>query len=210
MSKEDQNLENAPPAEGSAFSEKAISTISGLRTRAQAAEMREAELIGKLSMVNATNAPPQKSPLEVRAEEEGVSVGEVALDGALYQAQKDYDAKIARNQAARESEDAAVQVRVQSKKVSVAKHPDWEQVIAAGEILLTKGEMLDLQNAGADFGEAAYNKCTAAIVKAKPKEDPPAPKKEPSEPETKPVPTQDEILEAAGTEDLTALNASNM
>ena len=211
MSNENQTVEQSaladangtPPAGESAFSPEAIAAIAAQRSQKQQVKVQNARLEGELAayrQLNTKAAPAQKSPLEVRAEEEGVSVDDVQFDGALYRKQQAYDKQVV-NAAAKVTEDNEAQaIRTKSKEDSLAKNPDWDEVVAAGENLLTKGEFLDLQNAGVDFGEQAYAKCKAAIARSKPKTDEVAPKKEPSEleEENKVVPTRKEILATVG------------
>lgn len=224
-SNENQTLEDAAlaaaneasPAEGSAFPDKAIAAISEQRTRAQTAEIALAEMTGRNAVLEQQSkgaAPDKKSPLEIRAEEEGVQVSEVQLDGALYQAQRRYDAQIETAKAAEDTAKAAELVKERSREASRSKNADWTAIVDVGQKLLTPGELLDIGNAGADFGDAAYEKCKAAIERVKPKAETPAHEKKPSEPETetttkpKHVPTQDEILAAVGGEDPVAIAAS--
>ncbi len=58
---------------------------------------------------------------------------------------------------------------VQLASVDAAKivHDDWQDVINAGVKLLTKGEHLDLEGTGNDFGELTYEKCKTAIERNK-------------------------------------------
>ena len=63
----------------------------------------------------------------------------------------------------------------------MAAHDDFNDVVLAGQDFLTQGELLDLENAGVDFGELCYNKCKTAAERVKPEPEPvpkPAPKNE--------------------------------
>lgn len=175
------------------FPPEAIAAISAQRARAREAEMASAELKGKLSAFEQAQvkaAPAKKSPLEVRAEEEGVSVGEVTMDGSLYKAQQMFDRQTVNAQADVDAAAATETAREESRQVARGEHDDWNEVIEKGQQMLTQGEILDINNAGKDYGVAAYKKCAAAIKRNEPKEDVAPEKKEPSEE----VPTQDEIL----------------
>jgi hypothetical protein len=207
---DNQNLETAPPASESAFSEKAIETISGLRTRAQAAEMRaeRAEGISEgLQKAATKEAPPVKSPLQLRAEQDGVGIEEVQMDGALYQAQKRHDDQVANQAAAKKAKTDADATISKSMAAAKLKNADWESVVTVGQEHLTLLELNAIENAGMDYGKKAYDLCKKAAERAKPKTETPAPEKKPGEPEDKttqkkPEPlTQQEILDAVGDAD---------
>lgn len=203
--------DNAPSAEEPVISEeKAVAKFTALRSRAQAAEVESAELRGKIAGMQeaaAKVAPPAKSPLQLRAEQDGVSIGEVQMDGALYEAQRTHDQQIANQKAATDAKAEKAKVMETSRTASRAKHDDWNEITIAGEGHLTPGQMLDLENAGMDFGEQAYEMCKAAIERVKPKPETPAPENKSSEPENKTEPenkeppTQEEILSTVGAVD---------
>lgn len=202
---ENQNLEEAPAAGESVISEeKAVAKFTALRHRAQAAELEAAELKGRLAgiqEVNAKAAPPAKSPLQLRAEQDGVAVDEVQMDGALYQAQRRHDDQVANQKAETKAKADKTAALKKSMDAAKANNADWQDVISAGEQHLTPGEMLDLENAGVDFGEQAYVKCKAAIERNKPKTETPAPDKKPGEPEEEAeTPSRDEILADIGVD----------
>lgn len=201
---------DAPSADEPVISEeKAVAKFTALRSRAQTAELRAERAEGVIEGMKqaATKAvPPAKSPLQLRAEQEGVSVGEVQMDGALYEAQRTYDQQIVNQKTATDAKTAKAEIMENSRTAAKAKHADWRDIIAAGEGNLTPGELLDLENAGADFGDKAYEVCKVAIERAKPKTETPAPEKKPGEPETKAEtkqepPSQQEILDAVGPVD---------
>ena len=207
---ENQDLEQAPAAGESVISEdKAVAKFTALRSRAQAAEMRAERAEGviegmKQAAVKA--APPAVSPIDAHVAKqvsEGVDEEDVTISPALYRRQKQFELQVSN----RETEATATQAQkaTQVQAITEAKlvHDDWDDVIATGEPKLSKGELLDIANAGGDYGELAYTKCKAAIERAKPKTEKPAPENKPGEPEEKVVvkkqepATQDEILAAA-------------
>lgn len=200
-----------PPAEKSAAEEPQVPlhTVTALRTRAQEAEVAQARAEGELAALKQAQtqqAPAPKSPLQLRAEEEGVSVSEVQMDGALYEAQKEYDQQVA-NQAAQATatQKLGVQQLASTQKAKTV-HEDWQEVILAGQALLSPGELVDISAAGNDYGELAYEKCQAALARNKPESDAaPETKQSKSEAEAKAkaeaeakakenVPSQQEIL----------------
>ena len=162
---------------------------TALRQRAQAAEVEAATLKGRLQGIQdaqAHAAPAVKSPIEVEAARQ-ITAGEInneeemAITPALYRKQKLYETQQA-NAATKAT--AEKQLRIQqgsSKTKAMAAHEDFNEIILAGQDHLTAGELVDLENAGADFGELCYGKCKAAAERAKPEK--PAPNKDESESE---------------------------
>ncbi len=145
-----------------------------LRHRAQTAEIEAAELRGRVSaleQVNTTHAPAAKSPLELRAEEDDCSVGEVRMDGDLYQKQAAWDRQQENVNAQAVADKALAVDTFTSMNEAKIAHDDWQTVIDAGDRLLSAGEQLDIKNAGAKFGEVAYAKCKVAIERNKPVEE---------------------------------------
>jgi len=213
-------VDGTPPAEESVISEeKAIAKFTALRSRAQAAEIEAAELRGKLEILQGANeqnaAHAEVSPIQREMKKQEVdSLDDLDLTPGemlrLGRQESAWEKAQATKAEAAEAEKAAVQTRIKSRNAAVAKHPDWQTVIDVGEQHLTAGELLDLQNAGADFGIAAYEKCKAAAERVKPKTDLSAQ----NEPEkggkttTKEVPTQEEILSTVGYVDPVVLAAS--
>jgi hypothetical protein len=173
----EEQQENASPAEKPEFPPEAIAVISGLREdlrmEKHGTEVAMAELRGQinsLQQVNVTQAPAAKSPFEIRAEEEGVPVAEIQVDGALYQAQTAWDKQQENARAQAEADKAAKIELFTSMTNAKAAHDDWQAVVDAGDRFLTAGERLDVENAGANFGEVAYKLCQAARERNKPVE----------------------------------------
>ncbi len=208
---ENQDLNKTSPASESVISEeKAVAKFTALRSRAQAAELEAAELKGKLAGIQeaATKAaPPAVSPLDAeiaRQAAEGIAEDDMTISPAIYRKHELFKDQVANQKAETQAKTDKAAIMEQSRAKARAETPDWMDIVTAGQGNLTPGELLDLENAGVDFGTQAYAKCKAAIERAKPKTETPAPEKQPGEPEEKVVakkqepPTQQEILDAAG------------
>ena len=208
---ENQDLEQASAAGESVISEeKAVAKFTALRSRAQAAELEAAELKGKLAGIQeaATKAaPPAVSPLDAeiaRQAAEGITEDEMTISPAIYRKHELFKEQVANQKAETQAKTDKAAIMEQSRAKAKTDIPDWVDVVTAGQGNLTPGELLDLENAGVDFGKEAYAKCKSAIERAKAKTETPAPEKKPGEPEKeaeakKPEPpTQQEILDAAG------------
>jgi len=144
--------------------------VGGLRRQARAAELEAAELRGKLA---ARDAPVvEKSPLELEAEEQGVSVNDVVMDGALYQKQKVFEDK--RTAAAAEKTAAAKreaigaesyrQAIVEFGAEKMGEGLDYETILSIGAKYLTSGDKLDIAQAGGKCAQLAYKRCRQRIA----------------------------------------------
>ncbi len=183
----EEQQENASPAEKSEFPPEAIAVIGGLReelrTEKHGTAVALAEMKGQidtLHQVNTAHAPAAKSPLDLRAEEDDCSVGEVRMDGDLYQKQQAWD----RQQANLLAQDDMKTTQMQSAAAAKIAHEDYGQVLADGEELLNRKDLDAINKAGSNFGEVAYEKCQAAIKRNKPVEEA-APELSESEQKTK-------------------------
>jgi hypothetical protein len=195
--------------------------VTALRTRAQMAEIAQARAEGELAGIRQAQAPPAKSPLDVeiaRQAAEGIAEEDMTISPKVIRAHELYKEQVANQEAAaRAAQELAVQQQV-SKAKAIAVHDDWYDVIAAGQALLTPGELVDLNAAGVDFGESAYKKCIEAIERNKPAQEA-APEKKPDESEAEKkareaaeaakVPSQEEILAEVGG-DPDAVRASQL
>lgn len=209
-----------------------------LRTRAQTAEIKNAKLEGRLEAIEAAQAksiPAAISPLDAeiaRQRLEGIEDDEMTISPTIYRKDQLWN-KQRDNQVADATKTANLKhAQGVSADAMRAKHADYDEVLIAGQVHLTQGEFLDVQNAGfdgqnpnVDYGELAYNKCKAALERANPdkktetapnlseSEKAEAAKKAAEEAAKKEivVPTQEEIL-AAGREqvDPVAVAASQM
>ena len=188
---------------------------TALRTRAQTAELAQARAEGKLEAYEQAQAPAVTSPLDAeiaRQAAEGIAEEDMTVSPSIIRAQEQHKEQITNQEAAtRTAQNLAVEQQT-SKAKAVAVHDDWQDVIDRAGSLLTPGELVDLNAAGANFGEAAYAKCTEAIERNKPVQKVAAPEKKPDESEaekkvrvaaeTAKVPTQQEILaEISGSDE---------
>lgn len=190
---------------------------TALRQRAQAAEIAQARAEGELVAIkqqSASDVLAAKSPLDLEVERQvamGIPEEDMTITPALYRRQYLHDMQVA-NQAAeanRKNELGVVQLASANK--AKAAHEDWQEVVAAGDGLLTPGEVLDIAATGEGFGEMYYVKLQAAIERNKPKsesETNTAPETKPSKLEAEPkVPTQQEILKGINADPQTIVAA---
>lgn len=226
MSNEDQSLEKealevaegTPPVEKSEFSPDAITAISTQRTRAQNAELATARLQGQLDAQTAQNtqaaAVLEKSPIQLEMEKQGVSsIDDLELSTGETIRLMNQNQGWKENQTKKDAEQQVKDVQAQSREAAKAKYPDWMEVVVGNQDHLTIAEAAILTNAGADFGELAYEKCKVAAERMKPKTEEVAPEKKPGEPEPKlkaKVLTQDEILAAEAGADPRTLAVADM
>ncbi len=216
MSSTDENQESeaeaalkaadgTPSAEESEQLTVPLEKHTALRTRAQAAETQAANLQGQLTGLKAAqahNAPAVKSPIEMEKERqaaEGVDPADMTVPLGVLESQRVFDQRVANLAADTKAKGDLAALQLQSFNKSKTLHDDLAMVTTTGESLLTPGERVDIERAGANFGELFYEKSLAAIERNKPepeKKPEAAPEKKPSESEadnTK-VPTQAEIL----------------
>lgn len=195
-----------------------LHTVTALRTRAQRAEISEARALGKLEAMEqaqAQQAPAVKSPLDLeiaRQAAEGIAEADMTISPAVVRAQELHNKQIANQEAATKAANELAVAQQTSKAKAIAKHEDWQAIINAGQGFLSAGELLDLNNAGVDFGEKAYAKCIEVIECNKPEPEKPetAPKKKPDEPEAdEKVLSQEELLAEVGG-DPDAVRASQL
>ena len=176
---------------------------TALRTRAQKAELALARAQGQIAGMEQAalkQSPAAISPLDAeiaRQTAEGIDEVDMTIPPSVIRADKLWEAQ-QRNQVVEQDKRKAL-VGEQDKSATVArgKNADWDAIVLAGQQLLTQGELLDIQNAGADYGDMAYKKCQAAVERNKPVEtEKTAPEKKPEqvvEDDVK-APTQKEIL----------------
>jgi hypothetical protein len=193
---------------------------TALRHRAQTAELEAAELRGRVSALesmNITQAPTQLSPIDrevARQIEAGEieNADEVVITGKLFKEQQAYMNDINAQLADAEATKSLGVQQVASIAATRLVHDDFDDVVGRGQNLLTKGQMLDITNAGENYATMAYDMSKAALEKQTPaKVDEAAPKKEPSELEAEKaaaaakakevVPSQEEILKGQKSSD---------
>ena len=145
---------------------------TALRGRAQTAEIAQARAEGKLEALQQQNvATATVSPLDAeiaRQRVDGIEEEDISIPASVIQADKLYE----RNQIVAAEEAAAKQqlgnIQIASMNTAKLVHADWQEVINAGQNLLTNGESMDVAAEGSNFGELAYEKCKAAIERANP------------------------------------------
>lgn len=192
-----------------------VAKHAALRKRAQTAEIGKARAEGALAALTeqrAHDAPPSKSPLDLEIERqaaEGIAEEDMTISPKVIRANDRYNEQVANQKAEKAAREKLATVQVTSANKAKAAHEDWSEVILAGDALLTRGELLDLSNAGVDFGELAYAISKAAIERNKPDSETTAPNQSKSETEKKAeaeakakaeaekVSTRDEILKDA-------------
>ena len=145
--------------------------VGGLRRRTRAAELEAAELRGQLTAT--TTAPAaEKSPLVLAAEEQGVPVDEVIIDGALYQKQEAFKEKqtVAKSEKTATAERAAVgresqkQAEIEYSTEKMGEGLDFETIVAMGGKYLTEGDKLDIVNGGDKCAQTLYKRCRRGIA----------------------------------------------
>ncbi|MCH8121176.1 MAG: hypothetical protein IIC00_15820 [Planctomycetes bacterium] len=172
---------------------------TALRQRAQQAEVAQARAEGELAAIRQKAVPAVKSPLDLEVERQaadGIAEADMTVSPALIREQQAYDLKAAEQTAVANRKQELGVVQVASANKAKAAHADWQAVIAAGDGLLSAGEILDIAATGEGFGEMYYEECRAAAEKNVPKSDSStdtAPETNTSESEAV-VPTQQEIL----------------
>ena len=172
---------------------------TALRQRAQQAEVAQARAEGELAAIRQKAVPAVKSPLDLEVERQaadGIAEEDMTVSPALIREQQAYDLKMGEQAAVANRKQELGVVQVASANKAKAAHADWQAVIAAGDGLLSAGEILDIAATGEGFGEMYYEECRAAAEKNVPQSESStntAPETNTSESEAV-VPTQQEIL----------------
>ena len=193
---------------------------TALRTRAQDAELQAANLRGQLTAIEqqqSRDAPATKSPLDLEIERqaaEGIDEDDMVISPRIIKAQEAYNQQVANQTATATAKEQLTTKQLASARKAIAVHDDWQSVVKAADRLMTPGELVDLGNAGDNFGELAYAKAKAVLERNKSEANPKsktdtAPEKESSEQEAKKkeaeekekakkeAPSQDDILKNA-------------
>lgn len=199
-----------PPEEPAVDPKDAV--IGGFRRQLREAELRAARAEGALAAK--TVAPPEKSPIELAAEEQGVSVDEVMIDGKLLRKHEAWKADQAGNQARQQ---ATQDYQAGSEAALLAMTDEnlgeglgLESLAKVGEHLLTDQDHQEIFMAGKKCGTMFYKKLQERILEAnekgteelckrlKPQKSQLKPKKPQKKPdETKPeLPSAEVILDA--------------
>jgi len=200
----DATAEETPAADESVSKEPTVPLHdhTALRQRAQAAEIAQARAEGELNALKASQTQAVKSPLDLEIERQtalGIPEEDMTITPTLYRRQQEFEQQAVSQatEASRKRELGDIQVK--SAKAAQANHEDWNEVVAKGDGLLTKGELLDIVSIGEGFGELYYAKLQVAIKRNAPEPESKtktetAPEKKTSESEAEKVPTQEDIL----------------
>ena len=186
---------------------------TALRTRAQEAEVRAANLEGQLSAVQNRTAVATKSPMEIEIERQtadGIAEEDMTITPALYRQQQVFDSQQAEQTATSAALATKQSSQLASTNLAKAAHTDWQQTVTAAFPHMTKGEVLDIETETKNFGERAYAKAQEVLKRVNPD---PAPETELSKSEAEAkvkadaevkakadaekVPSQDEVLKSA-------------
>jgi len=171
-----------------------------LRQRAQAAEVAQARAEGELTamrQLQTQNAPAAKSPLDLEVERQdalGIAEEDMTISPRIIRANDLYNQQVMNQATANRHAETLARTQLTSANSAKTIHDDWSDVVKAADGLLTKGELVDIAAAGADFGEIAYDKSQKALARNKPAGTNTAPQTKPSKLETVKAPTQQEIL----------------
>ena len=189
---------------------------TALRGRAQAAELKAANLEGQLTQLQQNTEQTEKSPMDSEIErqrrDEGVENEEdMTFSIALHRKQQAFDKQQTEQATATSVRQARSEAQLSSRELSMIEHPDWQTVVNAAIKHMTKGEMLDLESEGENFGEKIYAKSQQVLERVKPVK-PTAPETELSKSEAEAkvkvdaeakakadaekVPSQDEVLKS--------------
>ena len=190
-----------------------VTKLRESRQEEREGRIRAEERLAVMTEQQAKQTPPAVSPIDAfiaQEREEGVKDDDIVISAPLFQKQKVYEAQVANEAAVNTAKNDLAVLQATSTKAAMQVHTDWQEVIDAGQVLLTKGEHIDVTTSGKEFGELAYAKCQAAIARNK-KPDPKAeapPKKEPSEPAAEETKPKEEVKEEAKSQEEILANAS--
>lgn len=205
----DATREEDPPVDESAKKEEPTVPLhehTALRQRAQTAEVARARAEGKVAAMEhqrTVEQPAPKSPLQSEIERQtadGILEEDMTVSPKIIKEQELYNQQVANQTAEASRKEQLDAQRSISGNKAMAVHDDWQNVMLAADGLMTEGELLDIANAGENFGEKAYTTAQGAIERNKPVTETTetAPEKKQSESEAdvkkEKVPTQQEIL----------------
>ena len=179
MSSEEQEIEETPTEEKSPVEEEVqeeptvpLHQLTAQRARAQVAEVAAARAEGALEAIKSqqqTSEPTVKSPTEIAMEAEGVDdPDDLERPFAVFQAQQVFDKQQAADATAASTRQARSEAQLSSRELAIVAHPDWQSVVNDAIKHMTKGEMLDLESEGENFGEKIYAKSQQVLERIKP------------------------------------------
>jgi len=160
----EEPVEETPPKEV----DPKDAVIGGMRRKLRTAELEAARLQGQIQAQQ--TGPAEKSPLELAAEEQRVSVDEVVITGKVHKAEQAFAAK----QAAVKATQQAVQDYQAGSEAAVLTMTDDTMgeglgVTSLGEIgehLLTDDDRREIYAAGKKCGPMLYKKLKQRILQA--------------------------------------------
>lgn len=179
--------------------------IGGMRRKLRAAELKAARVQGELAAQQAR--PQEKSPMELAAEAQEVSIDEVEMNGKLYKEQRAWEQRQAETQATQKAtadyKSGSEAAFLTMTDETLGEGLGLEALARVGEHLLTDQDRQEVFAAGKKCGIVLYKRLKERIIEAggadaerlkptqaKPKEKGP---KTPKTPEKKPGPKpQDE------------------
>ncbi|KKN73175.1 hypothetical protein LCGC14_0403480 [marine sediment metagenome] len=214
MSSEQEKTQQAKTEQESPASESVkeptvpLHEVTKIRTRAQVAEVEAANLRGQLTALQQTTVQTVKSPLEIAmAAEDVTSPDDLEKPWAVMEANNRWKQEQAEQAAQADATQAISQAQLASRELALVAHDDWQQVVNKAVAHMTKGEMIDLEAEGENFGEAIYTKSKEVLERVNPDKDTApetskseaaekaaAEKKAEEEAAEHKTPTQDEIL----------------
>jgi len=185
------------------------SVVGGIRRNLRASELEAARLRGQLEAQQ--TKPPEKSPIELAAEEQGVSVDDVDINGKLYKAQqaweKDQTQNQVRQQATQDYQSGSEAAMITMTDENLGEGLGVEALGKVGEHLLTDTDHQEIFMAGKKCGTVLYKKLKERILEAaepgteelckrlKPqKKSQPKPPIKPKKEKDEPTPSQEELL----------------
>ena len=180
-----------------------VAKHAALRSRAQAAELKAANLEGQLTTLQQTTASSVKSPMEIeiaRQTEEGIAEEDMTITPVLYHKQQAFEKQQTEQAAQTTAAQTRSDAQLASRELAILAHEDWQEVVNEAVKHMTKGEQLDLSNEREKFGEAIYAKSQEVLERVKPNTAPESSESEAAKKEAaeklaaEKTPSQDEIL----------------
>ena len=152
--KEEVEAPETPPAEEPEREPEDLvpaTVVSTVRARARAAELEVARLRGENDALKATATPPEKSPLELAAEEQEVSIDEVVVSGKLLREQQAFTEQ----QAATKAQNVTHTSQKSDYEDGLLAVPQDElnALVSVGGHLLTEGDQRNAWDAGKNSGK---------------------------------------------------------
>ena len=173
-SEQEQESEETSAEEKASASEPVVPLHehTALRGRAQAAEVDAANLRGQLTALQSqTTEQTEKSPMDIeiaRQAGEGIAEEDMTITPALFRQQQVFDKQQAEQATVASAKQVRSEAQLSSRELAIVAHPDWQPVVTTAIKHMTKGEMLDLESEGENFGEKIYAKSQQVLERVKP------------------------------------------